>query len=88
VKDRPAQDYTTRLLDLLDSLHWAFERVDERRKDLVHRTEFREVVALHLAAVLYQQPALNLELDKATGGHPKERTLINFYLNSIYPTAV
>jgi len=88
VKDRPAQDYTTRLLDLLDSLHWAVERVDERRKDLVHRTEFREVVALHLAAVLYQQPALNLELDKATGSHPKERILINFYLNSIYPTAV
>lgn len=87
-KDRAAQDYTTRLLDLLDSLHWAVERVDERLKDLVDKPEFGEVVALHLAAVLDQQPALNLELAKATGGNPKERILINFYLNTIYPAAV
>jgi hypothetical protein len=55
---------------------------------LVDKTEFREVVAFHLAAVLDQQPAINLELAKATGGHPKERILINFYLNTIYPIAV
>jgi hypothetical protein len=88
MKDRAAQDYNIRLLDLLDALHWAVERVDERLKDLVGNPQFDEVVALHLAAVLDQQHALNLELANATGDSPKESILINFYLNSIYPTAV
>ena len=87
MKDRPAQDYTTRLLDLLDSLHWAVDRVDERLKDLVDNPQFDEVVALHFVAVLDQQPALNVELANA-GDNQKERILINFYFNNIYPAAV
>ena len=88
MKDQAAQDYNTRLLDLLDALHWAVERVDERLNDLVDKPEFSEVVALHLIAILDSQSTLNSELRKATAENPKERILINFYLNHIYPAAV
>src|ERR1700712_2543611 len=46
IKEQAAQNYNTRLIDLLDSLHWAVERVDERLVDLVHKPVFREVAAL------------------------------------------
>ena len=87
-KDRAAQQHNTRLLVLLDSLHLAVEMVDERLKDLVAKPQFGEVLALHLAAVLDQQNTLNLELANATGDNPKEKILINFYLNNIFPAAV
>ncbi|KAH8805314.1 hypothetical protein F5884DRAFT_823062 [Xylogone sp. PMI_703] len=88
VKDQAAQIYNTRLLDLLDSLHWALERVDERLRDMVDTPEFSEVVTLHLAAVLDQQPILNAELAHATRDNPKEKILISFYFNNIYPAVV
>jgi hypothetical protein len=87
-KDRAAEQHNTRLLVLLDSLHLAVEMVDERLKDLVGKPQFGEVLALHLAAVLDQQNTLNLELANATGDNPKEKILINFYLNNIFPAAV
>lgn len=88
MKDRAARDYNARLLVLLDSLHLAVEMVDERLKELVGKPQFGEVLALHLAAVLDQQNALNTELATATGDNPKEKILINFYVNNIYPAAV
>lgn len=88
MKDQAAQNYNTRLLDLLDSLHWAVERVDERLKDLVDKPEFRDVLALHFAAIFDQQPALNAELANATRDNLKERILVNFYFNNIYPAAI
>jgi hypothetical protein len=88
MKDQAAQNYNIRLLDLLDSLHWAIERVDERLKDLVDNPQFDKVVALHFGAVLDQQLALNVELANATGDSPKERILIDFYFNNIYLAAV
>jgi hypothetical protein len=88
MKEKAAQDYSTALLDLLDSLHWAVERVDERLKAMVHTPVFGEVITLHLAAVLDQQTALNIELANATPHNPKEKILIKFYLDNIYPAAV
>jgi hypothetical protein len=88
MKDQAAQNYNSRLLDLLDSLHWAVERVDERLRELVDKPKFCEVVALHLAAILDQQPALNIELANATKDNSKEKILMNFYVKNIYPAAV
>jgi hypothetical protein len=87
MKEKAAREYNNRLVDLLDSLHWAVERVDERLKDLVDDPQFDEVVALHFAAVLDQQSALNVELANA-GDNQKEKILINFYFKNIYPAAV
>jgi hypothetical protein len=36
MEEKATWEYNTRLLDLLDSLHWAVERVDERLEDMVH----------------------------------------------------
>jgi len=88
MEEKATREYNTRLLDLLDSLHWAVERVDERLEDMVHTPVFGEVIALHLAAVLDQQEALNMELANTTRENSKEKILMNFYFNKIFPAAV
>ena len=88
MKDDAVRDYDTRLRDLLDALHKALERVDDRLKPMVKTPEFREVIALHLSTIIDQQAALNEKLADATGDNSKEKILINFYLNNIHPAAV
>jgi hypothetical protein len=88
MEEKAIREYNTRLLDLLDSLHWAVERVDERLEDMVHTPVFGEVIALHLTAVLDQQAALNMELAMATRENSKENILMNFYFSKIFPAAV
>lgn len=86
--DEAGKIFDELLLDLLDALHWAMERVDERFREMVKTPEFSDVVSSHLAAVLDQEAELNAELSNASAAHPKERILINFYFNNIYPAVV
>lgn len=65
-KDR----YDNELLDLLDSLHWIIEWIDERLKDNIRAV--KEVLALHFAAVFDNQQALNTHLTQYSNDDPKE----------------
>jgi hypothetical protein len=87
-KDEAAQEYNDRFLILLDSLHVAVGAIDDRLNDLVATSQFSEVLASHLTAVLDQQKALNEELANASGDNQKEKTLIDFYVTRIFPAAV
>jgi hypothetical protein len=82
-----ARNYDARLRDLLDSLHWAVERVDEMLHDMINTPGFHEVITLHFEAVLDCQRELNSEMAGATRDYPKEKILINFHFNNIHPVA-
>lgn len=80
-----AHVYDAQFLDLLDAIHWTIERGDETLHDLAENSEFREVVASHLTAVIDQQHELNKQMAKATRENQKESILMKFYFNDILP---
>jgi hypothetical protein len=70
---KAAQRHREALLDLLDSLHFAVQRVDERLEDMMD--EVRIVVTSHFASWFEHRQLLKNDLAHQTEHNPKEKNL-------------
>ncbi|CAG8973785.1 hypothetical protein HYALB_00006330 [Hymenoscyphus albidus] len=79
--------YNDKHLDLLDTLHEALDVVETTLRQNMLK-DVRQVLTLHFTAVLSQQDDLEKELENATLDNPKEKILLAFYFEEIYPNVV
>lgn len=70
-KIKAAQRHSEALLDLLDSLHFAVQKVDERLEDMMD--EVRIVVTSHFATWFERRHLLKNDLTHQTEHNPKEK---------------